>query len=71
MMFEQHEIVFSEGAESESFYPSADILGETEKATRDEILTLFPELADEPSGYGPPARNALSAGEIDLFLNAK
>ena len=71
MMFEQHEIVFSEGAQSESFYPSADILGETEKATREEILTLFPELADKPSDYGPPARNALSAGEIDLFLNAK
>ncbi len=67
MMFDQHEIVFSEGVPSESFYPSADILDESEAAARDEILALFPELAQGVETYGPPARVTLSMAEISML----
>ncbi|MBL1437937.1 MAG: Hint domain-containing protein [Rhodobacteraceae bacterium] len=68
MMFDQHEIVFSEGVPSESFYPSADILNDAETATRAEILALFPELLDRPTSYGPSARLTLGASELALLL---
>ncbi len=68
MMFDQHEIVFSEGVASESFYPEAEVLNAFEAATRDEILSLFPELATQGERYGPPARPTLDAAEISLLL---
>ena len=68
MMFDQHEIVFSEGVPSESFYPQSEVLDEFEAATRDEILALFPELAAQGERYGPPARPTLDAAEISLLL---
>ncbi len=63
ILFGRHQIVFAEGALAESFHPGAtamDMLGE---ATRREILSLFPELASAPVGYGPSARPALRPWE--------
>ena len=68
MMFDQHEIVFSEGVPSESFYPAQNTLDAFETATRDEILVLFPELTQSAACYGPPARPALNMAEISLML---
>lgn len=68
MMFDQHEIVFSEGVPSESFYPSEDVLTETESATCVEILALFPELLSKPASYGPPARATIGASELALLI---
>jgi len=68
MMFDQHEIVFSEGVPSESFYPSADVLSDVEDATRAEIFALFPELLNKPASYGPSARVTLDATELALLL---
>lgn len=67
MMFDRHEIVFSEGVASESFYPAADIMDEFEAATRSEILALFPELRAGVSGYGPTARTVLLPHESALL----
>ena len=68
MMFDQHQIVFSEGVPSESFYPGADVLNEAEEATRAEILALFPELSNMPDSYGPVARVVLNPTEVALLL---
>ncbi len=68
MMFDQHEIVFSEGVPSESFYPDSDTLNAFEVATRDEILALFPELGERAAQYGLPARTTLNMAEISLLL---
>ncbi|MBL4806742.1 MAG: Hint domain-containing protein [Rhodobacteraceae bacterium] len=46
IMFDKHEIVLSNGAASESFHPNQDAFGVMDTATRDEILELFPELAN-------------------------
>lgn len=44
-MCDRHEVVYSEGAPTESLYAGAEALKSVDKAARDEILRLFPELA--------------------------
>ncbi|HKL70907.1 Hint domain-containing protein [Salibaculum sp.] len=45
LMCERHEILFAEGAATESFHVGDTILDRMQAATRAELLTLFPELA--------------------------
>lgn len=62
MLFERHEIVFAEGATSESLLTTPQAMGWLPAAAVDEILCLFPALADP--GHRPvqarpiPARAA-------------
>lgn len=68
ILFEQHEIVFSEGAETESFYPGKTALNGLELETRNEILALFPELATyECQDIFPAARHLLRGFEAKLL----
>lgn len=53
MLFDRHEIVLSNGAETESLLAGALALDHVGAAARDEILSLFPELANENAA---PAR---------------
>lgn len=64
LMFDQHELIWAEGCLSESFHPGIQAWNSLEDATRQEILTLFPELADQGiTAYGPPARPSLQSFE--------
>ena len=45
MLFDTHEIIYAEGAPSESFHPGEQGWKTLDQGTRDEILTLFPELS--------------------------
>lgn len=58
MLFDQHEVVFSNGAETESLYPGPEALKAIGEAARHEILTLFPELR---TGEGTPLAARLIA----------
>ena len=44
LLFSRHEIVFANGAKSESYFPGHAVSG-SERETQAEILALFPELA--------------------------
>ncbi|WP_170398799.1 Hint domain-containing protein [Ruegeria arenilitoris] len=46
LMFDQHELVFAEGAPSESLYTGPEALKAVSDEAREEILTIFPEVAD-------------------------
>lgn len=46
MLFDRHEVVTSDGAETESLYPGPQALRSVGRAALDEILALFPELRD-------------------------
>lgn len=46
IMFDRHEVIFSNGAETESFFPGPQALRSIDKRALDELLTLFPELAE-------------------------
>ena len=60
ILFDRHEIVFAEGAPSESFHPGEQGWKALDAATRAEILALFPELEGRGFGsYGAAARLSL------------
>ena len=68
MLFDTHEIIYAEGAPSESFHPGEQGWKALDQATRDEILTLFPELADGRfEDYGASARTSLKHNEGQLL----
>lgn len=68
-MFDQHEVVLSNGAWSESFQPGAQVLDGLGDAQRDEIFELFPELRDTRGieGY-QAARRSLKKHEARLLV---
>lgn len=45
VLFERHEVILSRGAWTESFQPGLSNLGAFHAGQRDEVLSLFPELA--------------------------
>jgi len=69
VMCSQHEIVQAEGAWTESFQPGTATLRTMGRAQRDEVLALFPELADSGMSY-PAARATLKAHEVRVLLTA-
>jgi hypothetical protein len=68
-MCDNHEVVLSNGAWTESFQPGASSLGALEARQRAEIFTLFPELETEDglTGYNA-ARKTLKKHEAQLLL---
>lgn len=63
MLFDQHEIVFSNGLETESLYTGPMALKSLAGAALAEIFELFPAMAE--STYQPkPARKILSGREV-------
>lgn len=68
IMFDRHELVYSGGIASESFNPGKQALNTLERAARDEILALFPQLGENGgAGYGSLARRSVSKVEARLM----
>ncbi len=64
ILLDQHAILLSEGAPTESFYPGPTVLRDLPPLQRATILRLFPALRTNPSGgYGPFALPVLSVTE--------
>ena len=55
LLFDQHQIVFAEGAPSESLHPGVCALDALEQEARAEVIALFPDLANDVESYGPAA----------------
>ena len=69
IMFDQHEVVFSEGLATESFLPGPQTTECFERETLAEICALFPELDPETGkGYSPAARRTLKHFEAQVLL---
>lgn len=60
ILFDQHEIVLSNGAETESLYSGPEALNSVGEAARQEILAIFPELRE--NDYRPIAARHLASG---------
>lgn len=68
MLFDRHEVIYAEGAATESFHPGeSSISGITDQA-RDELFQIFPELRSLPSSYGQTARRCLRQHEATLLI---
>lgn len=68
IMFDQHEVVHSDGCWTESFQPGQAVMQGMKSSQRDEVLELFPELADDPKSY-PAARPTLLRHEARVLFN--
>lgn len=68
ILFDRHEIVLSDGLWTESFQPAERTISALDKAARDEVLALFPELAGEATTF-PAARLSLKAHEARVLLS--
>ncbi len=69
LLFDCHEIVLSDGLPTESLHPSVATMDQFEHEARDELLRLFPELAEVP-GNGKTARHCLKSYEVPLAQQA-
>ena len=56
LLFERHEVIFSNGVPSESFYPGPQAVRSLTRSDRASLLRLMPALALGPEAYGPRAR---------------
>lgn len=67
MLFDRHEVVFANGAASESFHPGHEGLGAIDAAAREELFDLFPTLRSDPAQYGDTARMVLRRYEAQAL----
>ncbi|KQI69496.1 hypothetical protein AN189_03580 [Loktanella sp. 3ANDIMAR09] len=68
MMFDCHEVIFANGAATESFHPGdVGMNGITDRA-RAELFDLFPDLRADVHHYGDTARRCLRRHEAQLLL---
>ncbi|MTH33307.1 hemolysin [Paracoccus limosus] len=61
-LFDRHEVVFSEGAQTESLYTGTEALKAVGEAARDEIFAIFPELRDTETAEMPQGARILASG---------
>ncbi len=69
ILFDKHEIVFANGAATESFHPGTISLSAIEDGSRKELFEIFPELEQGPEDYGPSARLSLHVQETKTLRN--
>jgi len=70
LLFDRHQVVFSEGLATESFLPGPQTNDLFERETMDEICAIFPELDPETGGgYSPAARRLLRAHEAQVLFS--
>ena len=62
LLFDAHEILFSNGAETESLYTGPEALAAVGPAAREEIFALFPELMTRD--YRPHPARSLPSGRL-------
>lgn len=66
-LFDQHEIVFSEGAATESFYTGPEAMKGLDQDVRNEIHALFPELAHK-QGLPNPAKPIARGKQLNQLI---
>jgi hypothetical protein len=71
ILFDKHQLVFSEGLATESFLPGPQVTAQLERAIVDELAAIFPELNPRTGdGYGPAARRTLRLHETQVLFAA-
>ena len=67
ILLEQHNIVWANGLETESFHPSNTALDTVEASQRAGLLAILPDIAQNPHSYGDYARRNISASEAAIL----
>ena len=70
LLFDRHQVIFSEGLTTESFLPGPQTSHAFEQDVIDEICAIFPEIdPDTGLGYSPAARRTLRGYEARMITN--
>jgi len=69
ILFDDHQIIFANGAMTESFHPGQRSVDGLTVATRNELFGIFPELKQNPKMFGPTARATLSVAEMQMLVH--
>ncbi|HGG06395.1 MAG TPA: Hint domain-containing protein [Aliiroseovarius sp.] len=69
LLLENHEIVWANGVETESFHPANTALDSVEASQRAQLISMFPELEFDPAAYGDYARRNLTRYEAAILSN--
>lgn len=67
MLFDQHEVIYAEGAATESFHPGDIGFSTVGEQAREELFAIFPELRADQRAYGNTARRCLKSHEAQLI----
>jgi hypothetical protein len=66
LLFDQHEVIYAEGAPTESLFTGPEALKAISPEAREEILTIFPEVAD--LNYVPEPARFIPSGKLQKKL---
>ena len=70
LLFDEHQVIFSEGLATESFLPGPQTTDGFELEVLEEIISIFPELDPRTGeGYGPSARRTLKEFEAMVLMS--
>jgi len=69
MLLPQHEIVFANGVETESFHPANAALSTLDAQDRARLGQVLPMVQDNPQSYGSYARRNLTSSEVAILLH--
>ncbi len=67
LLLPQHQIVFANAVETESFHPASAGLATMEDTQLAQLLDRLPDIASDPQSYGGYARRVLSASEAAIL----
>jgi len=72
LLLDRHEVLFAEGAATESFRPGPVALAGFAPEHRRQIFAIYPGLVDDPDGaLGPPARPLTRHAEIEELVRRR
>lgn len=69
LLLPQHEVLFANGIETESFHPANTALSTIGDEDRARLLHQIPGVAEDPNVYGGFARRNLSSSEAAILLH--
>ncbi len=67
VLFDRHEIIYSEGVSTESYLPTIENIKNLDQDTRENLYDVFPNLRTNPENYGHTARTCLNTDEAYLL----
>jgi hypothetical protein len=67
MLLPQHQVVFANGVETESYHPASASLSTITPDERARLMQAMPDVFDDASTYGSYARRSLSASEAAIL----
>lgn len=70
ILLDQHQVLWANGLETESFHPASAALATLDPKDRERLVAAYPELEYDPHTYGSFARRTLSASEAAILNHA-